>query len=420
MTEMPATPHASLRRTTPGLSLIRAQRPLFGEAETPLSLDEYQRFTVDTDKNRRAGVDGLPFALLGLFGETGSLLSELKKKQRDEDAYVAYGDSVLEELGDVLWYFANTAHRAGFHLSVLAARAAATSLEGWSYQGHPNATTFVALQGDREDLTGPLATEVVERRLISLAGKVGHLMDDYSSGRFQANGDAISADLLEIIRELLAAADDAKMSLDRAATRNVRKVLSRWPLDPQWGEPYDSAFDEDERLPEEIEMAFKEKTVCGKTFVLQKCRGINIGDRLTDNHPKSDDYRFHDVFHLAYATFLGWSPVLRALLRLKRKSAPAIDEAEDGARAILIEEGVSTWIFNHASRLKDFRGESLDYGMLKAVGELVRGYEVESRPLWQWERAILVGYAIFRELREARGGIVTANLRSHTLTFKRA
>jgi hypothetical protein len=230
----------------------------------------------------------------------------------------------------------------------------------------------------------------------------------------------MSADLLEIFRGLLAAADDAKVSLDIAATRNVRKVLSRWPLDPQWGEPYDSAFDEDERLPDEIEMIFEEKTVGGKPYVLQKCRGIKIGDRLTDNHPEPDDYRFHDVFHLAYAAFLGWSPVLRALLRLKRKSVSEIDEAQDGARAILIEEGVSTWVFNHASRLNDFRRESLDYGMLKAVHELVRGYEVDSRPLWQWERAILAGYAVFRELREARGGIVTANLRNHTLTFKRA
>jgi NTP pyrophosphatase (non-canonical NTP hydrolase) len=401
--------------------MIRAQRPLFGEVDAPMALDEYQQFTIDTDKNPRAGVDGLPFTLLGLFGETGSLLSELKKKQRDQDSYAAYGDSVLEELGDVLWYFANTAHRAGVHMSVLAARAGTTSLKGWLYQGRPNATTFVAMQGATEDLTGPLATEIVERRLIALAGKVGRLMDDFGSGRFQANGDALSADLLEIFRELLAAADDAKVSLDIAATRNVRKVLSRWPLDPQWGEPYDVGFDEDERLPDEIEMTFKEKTVGSRTYVLQKCRGINIGDRLTDNRLEPDDYRFHDVFHLAFATFLGWSPVLRALLRLKRKSDPVIDETQDGARAILIEEGVSTWIFNHAAKLKDFRSVTrLDYGLLKAVRELVTGYEVESRPLWQWERAILDGYAVFRLLREARGGVVTADLRNHTLTFKRA
>jgi hypothetical protein len=57
-------------------------------------------------------------------------------------------------------------------------------------------------------------------------------------------------------------------------------------------------------------MTFKEKNVAGKTFVIQQCRGINIGDQLTDNHLEPDDYRFHDVFHLSYTAILGWSPVL--------------------------------------------------------------------------------------------------------------
>ena len=35
----------------------------------------------------------LEFLLLGLFGEVGSLLSELKKKQRDRSSYIAYNSS---------------------------------------------------------------------------------------------------------------------------------------------------------------------------------------------------------------------------------------------------------------------------------------------------------------------------------------
>ncbi len=38
-----------------------------------------------TDRTAQRGVDRLDFPLLGLFGEIGSLLSELKKKQRDTD-----------------------------------------------------------------------------------------------------------------------------------------------------------------------------------------------------------------------------------------------------------------------------------------------------------------------------------------------
>ncbi|MFC6737795.1 hypothetical protein [Methylobacterium tardum] len=42
--------------------------------------------------------------MLGLFGETGSLLSETKKKQRDARSYLGYEASVVEEMGDALWY----------------------------------------------------------------------------------------------------------------------------------------------------------------------------------------------------------------------------------------------------------------------------------------------------------------------------
>src|SRR6266481_3278152 len=89
-------------RATDGTLLLRPQRSLFHDAEAPVGLDEYQQFTTRTDRNERAGTEGLGFVLLGLFGEVGSLLSALKKKQRDKDAYLLYHDAVMEELGDAL------------------------------------------------------------------------------------------------------------------------------------------------------------------------------------------------------------------------------------------------------------------------------------------------------------------------------
>jgi len=144
--------------------------------------------------------------------------------------------------------------------------------------------------------------------------------------------------------------------------------------------------------------------VRGQTYVFQRCNGINIGDRLTDN-ATADDYRFHDVFHFAYVAVLSWSPVVRSLLRLKRKSDPRIDEAEDGARATLIEEGVTTWIFGQAVERAFFanikRGD-LPFDLLKHIRQFVAGYEAEQCPLWLWEEAILEGYAAFRVLRQHR------------------
>src|SRR5262245_24003125 len=46
-----------------------------------LTLNSYQERTAATDRTRAGG--GFHLAALGLVGETGSLLSEVKKKQRD-------------------------------------------------------------------------------------------------------------------------------------------------------------------------------------------------------------------------------------------------------------------------------------------------------------------------------------------------
>ena len=69
--------------------------------------------------------------------------------------------------------------------------------------------------------------------------------------------------------------------------------------------------------------------------------GVPFGEELTDNAYDHDGYRFHDIFHFAYAAVLGWSPITRALLRRKRKSRPLVDEVEDGGRAAVIEEGIA-------------------------------------------------------------------------------
>src|SRR6266404_923154 len=66
----------------------RKQLTIFAEDEHLVHLNEYQELALQTDTNSRRGLAGLGFPLLGLFGEVGSLLSELKKKQRDRDSYL--------------------------------------------------------------------------------------------------------------------------------------------------------------------------------------------------------------------------------------------------------------------------------------------------------------------------------------------
>ncbi len=163
---------------------------------------------------------------------------------------------------------------------------------------------------------------------------------------------------------------------------------------------------------------FIERTRGSQKVVILRCNDINFGDRVTDNIEDPDGYRFHDVFHFAYAVHLGWSPVVRALMRTKRKSDPKVDEAQDGARAGIIEEAVSAIVFSRAKQLRSFDGLAhVDLDLLKTVKEFVEGFEVESIPLWQWERAILDGYRVFRALSAGSGGQVSIDMFERRLAY---
>jgi NTP pyrophosphatase (non-canonical NTP hydrolase) len=400
-------------------SISGAATPALVAEPVPLGLDDYQRHTRDTDQNARSGAEGLHLPILGLFGEVGGLLSELKKKQRDENSYIGYRESVTEEFGDALWYFANIADRAGLPLSVLAQRIF-RGIPDWDQVDANRAfATFADIQTEREH-QGPTSDSAFEKGALNLAAKTGVLLEHFSSGAILQNRDVLSADLVEIFRALVQAAEDADISLDDTAKVNIKKTLSRWPKKKEYVALFDARFPVEEQLPRTLALRIEEKNFNGRVFVMQQAHGINIGDRLTDNIAEPDDYRFHDVFHWAYASILGWSPVTRALLRLKRKSDPRVDENEDGARAQLIEEGVATWVFNHGRRLNFYENiPTVDYRLLKSIKEFVRGYEVERCPLWLWEQAILEGFRAFRFLRQHRRGELHLDLESRKLEISR-
>lgn len=379
-----------------------------------LTLDEYQRKARQADQNKRIGSDGLRVPLLGLFGEMGSLLTLPKRQLRETSTY--YRDALIEEYGDVLWYLSNLASRHRIALSALAS-SHVDGRAGLVYKPTPS-LTFREVQ-KRPRLKALQVTKSEEADYFALGGAVGRLMSEFAAGEhWELDRAEFLRHLARTFRLLVKAATRSGIDLNFAAHNNLAKIQSRWPRKRIFLRPFDANYNKFEQLPRRIEMHFDERIVNGRTYVFQTCRGLHIGDRLTDNRVEKDDYRFHDVFHLAYAAILGWSPVLRALFKVKRKSDPSVDENEDGARAILVEEGIATWIFNHGLAHHHFRDvRRLDYSLLKAIRRLVAGYEVQRCPLWQWQLAILEGFRVFRELRAKRRGWVIADLRARTIRF---
>ena len=379
---------------------------------TLLTINEYAQKAALTDQ--RKGKKALSFSMLGVFGETGSLLSEVKKKQRDKASYLGYADAVAEELGDVLWYVASIARRSGISLSAIAANA----VDGQTLTKSDD-LTFHALQPSHIPL-GKEPTSEFEHQLLALAGQIGLLVNEYQSGVLK-DKVALLHRLTQVMLQLIKAANDAGVTLEAAAIKNLHKIFDRWPRERIYPSPFDAAMDVEEQLPRRMTIDVFERTVRKKVYVFQRSNGVFVGDRLTDNALEPDDYRFHDVFHYAHVAVLGWSPVVRALLRLKRKSDPKLDEAQDGARAILIEEGITSWIFGQAQQLGFFEGVKkggLPLDMLKHIRQFVSGYEADQCPLWLWEDAILQGYKAFRFLKEHRRGRIQIDFTNRRLLAK--
>jgi hypothetical protein len=146
--------------------------------------------------------------------------------------------------------------------------------------------------------------------------------------------------------------------------------------------------------------------------------GKQMGQDLTDNAHQPDGYRFHDVFHLACAAVLGWSPVSRRNLGLKRKSNSKIDEVEDGGRAIVTEEGISALVFAYAGDHNALDGvRSVDYDLLKAIRIMTARFEVSVCTTGEWERAILMGYETWKQVEHNQGGKVELDLDKRTIKY---
>lgn len=324
----------------------------------------------------------------GLFGEAGSVLAELKKTERETGAYPSYRNRLVEEIGDVLWYFARL-------VTVL------TSLD---VQKLDELASSELRQTNVDALTDAL----------DLGSAAGALL-----ATLQQNTDTDAPPQLGTTWcALLRVARSAGVDLHEAAQKNLEKIHSRWPPVREFIALFDDDFDEEEQLPRTLKVEFRQIERRGKQVVLLRCNGLNLGDRLTDNIDEPDFYRFHDIFHLAHAVYLGWSPITRVLLNCKRKSNPRVDENQDGARARIIEEAVSAIVFSRAKETRFYDGiDHVDYDLLKTIREFVDGFEVEAVPLWQWEAAILNGYRVFRALRDNGGGTVNVDLINRNLHY---
>ena len=266
-------------------------------------------------------------------------------------------------------------------------------------------------------------TDPVTVPLLGLLGEAGSVATVYKKrmrdgAAFRHAKAQLREELGDVLWYVAALADRFGLDLEDIAVASLYKAADRWKPTP--GEPvmFDDGYPAREQLPRTARFTLTPQTgEDGRIVITLRCQGQPIGDPLTDASRIEDDYRLHDVFHIAYAAVLGWSPVLRSLMQRKRKSNPQVDEAEDGGRAIAIEEGISALVFSYAARhqyLEDIR--HVDHELLTTIGNMVSHLEVSTRRAADWEKAIITGFTAWRHLR-AHGGHGSLELDMHARTL---
>ncbi|MFC8449358.1 hypothetical protein [Kitasatospora sp. NPDC057223] len=186
-----------------------------------------------------------------------------------------------------------------------------------------------------------------------------------------------------------------------------------------------------ERIPRRLEMTLSSETCPQGETVRMTINGFPAGDPLTDggwiDHDESDDpeggeevagARWHDALHLAHAVCLGWSPVLRELVGLRRRSAPWLYEFEDGAQAVLAEEAVARAVFRHARAAGRRPGAPVDADLLARVREHTSRFEVSARSDAEWTHAIRTGLASLHAVQTHNGGVLLGDLTTRSLVFR--
>jgi len=320
---------------------------------------------------------------MGLYGEVGGIMATAKKRVREPHAFPKDQQAAArEEFGDALWYFAAYCRRRGASIESIFA-----------------------------DASGHRMIPSPDGHLFQLGQAAAALLGEI------ADPTAARALLVSFAACYLAALRAAGFTVDEIVRSNIAKTHGAFLVPDVASLPrFDDEFGEEERIPMQFCIRIDQRS-SGRSYL--RWNNVFIGEPLTDNIRDRDGYRFHDVFHFAHAAILHWSPVFRALIKQKRKSSTQHDEVEDGGRAIVVEEGLTAWLFARAKNADFFTDKSkISYGILKTIQEFTAGYEVEQCPLALWRNAIIQGYAVFCEVRAHEGGWVVGNREDRALSFR--
>jgi NTP pyrophosphatase (non-canonical NTP hydrolase)/phosphopantetheinyl transferase (holo-ACP synthase) len=428
----------------------------------------YAKDVADTDQFKdRPAADRRRISILGLVSEIGSVISAVKKQRlgeggrRDKAEGLLTRNELLEELGDVMWYC--------FALAALEEQATDDILS------HQLDSLRRQLEGDDagsllfKELLKPENLEKFRQRTAAFPGKRSRTFKHFQDTAIltartgsaqlveislavlmqlgaqlmrgllpdterQIHDEIDEVSSLEILGRIAwhvaAIATVYGISLNDVAKANIEKAQLRRPK-----AVHTPLHDEDrpdiQKFPRRFEIKF---LTVGEGLSRMYLNGRQLGDDLNDNSYYPDGYRFHDVLHLANVAHLGWSPVVRGMMKRKRKDDqnPKLDQVEDGARAKIVEEAILKVIHSEGSDIaaivhpdlpreqRPLFSDEVDIPLsfFKLIRRYVRDLEVEKNSFEEWKSAIRDGCRVYKKLVDEGQGTVYVDLNKRTITFK--
>lgn len=251
----------------------------------------------------------------------------------------------------------------------------------------------------------------LDMSLYSIQTEIAALQSLFKNNFNGVSAEALKEKMGDILWHITNIATQNKLDLEDVAQFNLAKIEKAYNVSAG-ASPFGSGTIE--LLPRVIEIAFLpwHNDKVALVTKLANNEPMQLGDRIDDNSRVDDHYRFHDVIHLSFMAHLNWSPVMRSLLKRKRKNNPSDDRIEDGARAAGIEEAVSAAAFEV---MKDHQGrQQVPIELLHFIKKVTRGLEVASTSYERWEESIQDGLKFHKLLKEQNGGIIKVNADSST------
>lgn len=403
-------------------------------------------------------------SVYGLVSEIGSVIAAVKKRKLGEGGMLDTTDGRLtrhelrEELGDAMWYcFALARLEEGLKDDILANQLeyllveldsdnhesemfrnllTKKNLEEFRKQAktfpRKKKRTFSDFQATAFLTARTKSDELVETclaALMLLGAQLMRLLIPETERKIHRDiKDRETLDILgKIAWHISAIATVYDLTLDDIAEANISKADLRRPRTLPT-----PLHDEEDPLSQRFPRSFEIKFLTiGQGRARMYMGAHQLGNDLTDNSYDPDGYRFHDVLHLSHVAHLGWSPVIRALMKRKRKNSEK-DEVEDGARAQIVEEALLKVVHSEGKEIADiawpdtlsgsyqlFSDEiDIPLSFFKLIRRYVRGLEVDKNSFEEWKAAIRAGHHVYHELVKEGQGTVLVDLERRELTFR--